>query len=427
VTPIIRNVSDIEPTTAPSCAQLLDSRLVSRLCSTLLAVEIALFLFLAAGSHGLIVPLPRPTSTDFVSFYAAGGLADVGTPELAYNRDAHYAAEERATEPGIVYNFFYYPPMFLLLCGALAHLPYLTAFVVFEATTFGFYLLVLRSILGERSVAILVPFLAFPPVLWTIGLGQNGFLTAGLLGAATLLIDRRPAIAGLLFGALCVKPHFALLVPVALAAGGRWRAFAAAFGCAATLCLWSLVVFGWSTWHAFLTAVTGSQAVYTSGRIPFGGFVTPFGAAMLLGATGTLSGIVQVSATVAAAGFVAWVWRRGLPLPIRAASLVSATLVAVPLALFYDLVLAGIASAWLLRGEAKYCQPEWGKVALAGLYVMSLNPRGIAEHLHFPAGPLIAVALTTIVATIACRGRRTVMGYAPGGQTARQPSAAAGP
>jgi alpha-1,2-mannosyltransferase len=425
VTHIIRNVSDIEPTMAPSCTQLLDSRLVSRLCGILLAVEIALFLFLAAGSYGLIVRLPKPTSTDFVSFYAAGGLADAGTPELAYNRDAHYAAEERATEPGIVYNFFYYPPVFLLLCGALARLPYLTAFVVFEATTFGFYFVVLRSILGERSVAMLAPLLAFPPVLWTIGLGQNGFLTAGLFGAATLLIDRRPAVAGLFFGALCVKPHFALLVPVALAAGGRWHAFAAAFAGAATLCLLSLVAFGWPTWHAFLMAVTGSQAVYASGRIPFGGFVTPFGAAMLLGATGTLAGLVQAGATVAAGGLVAWVWRRDLPLPIRAASLVSATLVSVPLALFYDLVLAGIASVWLLCGKGEYRLPEWGKVALAGLYVLSLNPRGIAAHLHFPAGPLIAVALTTIVATIAFRGRRTVKGYAPGGQ--RQPSAAAGP
>jgi hypothetical protein len=118
-----RNASGIEPTTARSCAQLLGSRRVFCLCSILLAVETALFLFLAAGSYGLIVPLPKPTSTDFVSFYAAGGLADLGTPELAYNRHAHYAAEERATEPGIVYNFFYYPPIFLLLCGVLAACP----------------------------------------------------------------------------------------------------------------------------------------------------------------------------------------------------------------------------------------------------------------------------------------------------------------
>ena len=46
----------------------------------LLAVEIAAFLFLVAGTRGLIAPLTGPTSTDFVSFYAAGDLADAGTP-----------------------------------------------------------------------------------------------------------------------------------------------------------------------------------------------------------------------------------------------------------------------------------------------------------------------------------------------------------
>src|SRR5258707_2608398 len=83
-------------------------------------------LFLVAGTHGLIVPLAGPTSTDFVSFYAAGALADAGTPELAYDQTAHDAAEQRATAAGIEYRFFYYPPVFLLLCAALDRLPYLS-------------------------------------------------------------------------------------------------------------------------------------------------------------------------------------------------------------------------------------------------------------------------------------------------------------
>ena len=406
--------SEWPPSTLGRPARLIERRRVLFFCKILLAVEIACFLFLAAGTYGLIVPLPTPTSTDFVSFYAAGKLADAGTPALAYDRAAHYAAEEQATASGIPYNFFYYPPVFLLICAALARLPYLVAFVVFEATTLGFYLLVVRRILGERGCRLLVPILAFPPVLWTIGLGQNGFLTAGLLAAATLLVDRRPWVAGLLFGALCVKPHFGLLIPVALIAGGRWRAFAAAFASAAGLCLLSLAVFGWPTWHAFLAAAAGSGAVYETGRIPFGGFVTPFGAAMLLGADRTLAAIVQSAATLAAAGLVAWVWRRDLPLPARAASLVSATLVAVPLALFYDLVLAGVAGAWLLRGEGKCAVPEWGKLVLAGLYVLSLNPRGIAMAWHLPVGPLIALALVALVATIALRGESAVQTRAVG-------------
>ncbi len=407
-------------------ARLIERRRVLFFCKILLAVEIACFLFLAAGTHGLIVPLRTPTSTDFVSFYAAGKLADAGAPALAYERAAHYAAEERATEPGITYNFFYYPPVFLLLCAALARLPYLTAFIVFEATTLGLYLFVLRRVLGEHGRTALVPILAFPPVLWTIGLGQNGFLTAGLFAAATLLVDRRPWVAGLLFGALCVKPHFALLVPVALAAGGCWRAFASAFASAAGLALLSLAVFGWPTWHAFVIAISASHTVYVSGRIPFGGFVTPFGAARLLGAGPAVSYALQAAVTVAVAGFVAWVWRRDLPLPIRAASLLSATLVAVPLALFYDLVLAGVAAAWLLRGAGQYRLPEWGKLGLVGLYVLCLNPRGMSAAWHLPVGPFIALALAALVATIALRGRSAVTPLAVGRQPMPRPPAIGG-
>ncbi len=375
----------------------------------MLAIEIAAFTFITAGTHGLIVPLQRPTSTDFVSFYAAGSLADAGTPFLAYDHAAHYAAEEQASRPGITYNFFYYPPTFLLLCAVLARLPYLPAFIGFEVVTLSLYLLVLRRILDKRGPEILLPILAFPPVLWTIGLGQNGFLTAGLFGAATLLVDRRPFSAGLLLGGVCWKPHFALLVPLALVAGGRWRALSGAFVSTFCLCLLSLAVFGWQTWHDFFVAIVASSHVYASGRIAFSGFVTPFGAAMLLGARPGGAAILQIVSCAAAAVFVAFVWRRNLPLPIRAASLVSATLVAVPLALFYDLVLAGVAGAWLLRGDGEFKLTEWQKWLLAGLFVLCLNPRGIAADWHLPVGPLIALVLATLTAAVALRHRRMLL------------------
>jgi hypothetical protein len=73
-------------------------------------------------------------------------------------------------------------------------------------------------------------------------------LTAALFGAATLLIDGRPVPAGLLFGMLCYKPHLGLLIPVALAAGRRWRAFTAAVAAVLGLCAFSAVLFGVDTW-----------------------------------------------------------------------------------------------------------------------------------------------------------------------------------
>ena len=45
---------------------------------------------------------------------------------------------------------------------------------------------------------ILLLALAYPAVLINIGHGQNGFLTAALLGGALIILDRRPILAGIL-------------------------------------------------------------------------------------------------------------------------------------------------------------------------------------------------------------------------------------
>jgi Glycosyltransferase family 87 len=365
-------------------------------CRVLLAVETAVFLFLVAGTHGLIVPLAGPTSTDFVSFYAAGALADSGKPELAYDQAAHYAAEQRATAAGVEYRFFYYPPVFLLLCAALAHLSYLAAFLVFEAATLALCLIVMRAILVERDWSAIIPALAFPAAFWTLGLGQNSFLTAALFGAGTLWIDRRPILAGICFGALCYKPHFALLVPVALLSGRDWCALRAFLGSAAVLCGLSLVIFGRDTWQVYLAAAAGSHATYASGRINFGGLITPFGGVLLAGGTPHAAYVAQAAATLGAGLLVAFVWRRGLPLPIRAATLAAATLVAIPVALIYDFMLAAVAAAWLVRDPAGLA--GWERVALTALFVLSMIPPGLAEAWHVPTGPLLALALLALIA-----------------------------
>src|SRR5436189_667643 len=160
-----------------SIAGFLTGPRLARGCAALLAIEIAIFLILIAGTHGWIVPLEHATTTDFASFYAAGKLAIAGTPQLAYDQAAHSAMEQAVTAPGIEYQFFNYPPVYLILCAALAPLPYLVAFVVFIAATMLFYLAVARRILDDRSPTALIVLLSFPMLFWTIGLVQNAFLT----------------------------------------------------------------------------------------------------------------------------------------------------------------------------------------------------------------------------------------------------------
>jgi alpha-1,2-mannosyltransferase len=376
----------------------LDRRRALILGGVLLAIELAVFLFLIAGTHGWIVPLERPTTTDFASFYAAGSLADSGTPALAYNEAAHYAAEQQATAPGIEYQFFYYPPVFLLICALFGRLPYLAAFVAFEAASLLLCLLVARGTVKEKSWAALLPLLAFPSVFWTLGLGQNAFLTAALFGGALLLIDRRPLLAGMLFGLLCYKPHFGLLIPVALVAGGRWRAFAGAALAGAAMVALSIAFFGWQTWQDFFALAGGSHATYESGRIDLSGFVTLFGGLRLMGVPSTIAYAVQGLGALAAITLVAVVWRCQRSLPVRAASLAAATLIAVPVALVYDFLLAGIAIAWMTRAARESGFLPWEKATLAAVFIVPLLSRNFGTATHVPLAPLALIALLALIA-----------------------------
>jgi hypothetical protein len=373
------------------------------LSGVLLALELVIFLFLIAGTHGWIVPLERPTTTDFVSFYAAGSLADSGTPALAYNEAAHYAAEQAATAQGIEYQFFYYPPVFLLICALFGRLPYMAAFILFEAVSLLACAFVARRTVDAKGAAVLLPLLAFPSVFWTMGLGQNAFLTAALFGGALLLIDRKPTLAGILFGLLCYKPHFGLLIPVALVAGGRWRAFIGAALSGAAMVALSIALFGWHTWQDFFILSAGSHSTYESGRIDLSGFVTLFGGMRLMNVPSEIAYAVQGIGSLAAIALVAVVWRCKCSLPIRAASLAAATLVAVPVGLIYDFLLAGIAIAWLVRAGCERGFLAWEKVTLATIFIVPLLSRNVGTATHVPLAQLALIALLGLIARRALR------------------------
>jgi alpha-1,2-mannosyltransferase len=363
----------------------------------LLLSELTILVLLALWQHGIISDQVSRTSSDFVSFYAAGKLALAGTPALAYDQAAHFVAEQRFMVEGAPYQYFFYPPVVLMLFAPLALLPYYVAFYAFEFATLAAFLFTIRQILREPDWAWAGPALAFPAVFWTLGLGQNAFLTATLFGGFTLLVDRRPALAGMLLGALCYKPHFGLLAPVALLAGGRWRAFLAAGATVAGLTGVSVILFGVETWRAFLTAFAGSDAVYASGRIDYAGIVTPFGAARLLGFDPSVSYLAQSFVTGAMVVSVGVVWWRCPNRNLRAATLLSATLLAVPLALLYDRLLLLVASAWLIRDGQKRGFLPWEKIALLAAFLGSLAEYAVGSAWHLPLGPVISGAVLLLI------------------------------
>lgn len=362
----------------------------------LLVEESLLVLFAALWLHGAFVEIKTPSSSDFVSFYAAGKLALAGTPALAYDQVAHHLAEQQATMAGIPYMLFIYPPVFLFLCAGLARLPYFVAFALFQVVTLTMFLAVMRGVLREKGWAWIPPLLAFPAVFWTIGLGQNAFLTAALLGGFTLLIDARPVLAGVLLGMVCYKPHFALLTPVALVAGQHWRALWAASITMTILVGSSIVLFGWETWEAYFAAFAGSREIYASGQIAFAGMVTPFSFVRLLGFDSGYAYAVQIIVTIAMAGLVAFIWHRGVLRPIRCASLLAATLLAVPLALIYDMLLALVAIGWLVREASEHGFLPWEKIMLLATYPMSLMIWTVGSVWNVSLGPVITLTILSL-------------------------------
>lgn len=363
----------------------------------LLIAELLVVSLIAAWQHGLIGHFDKPVSSDFLSFYAAGKLMLAGKPALAYDRAAHALVEQQVAGARVPYQFFFYPPVFLLPCAALATLPYPLAYAVFEGLTLALFLVAMRAVLQANGWRWAIPVLAFPAVFWTIGLGQNAFLTAALFAGFTLALDRRPVSAGLLLSGVCYKPHFGLLAPIALAAGRQWRAFAAASAGVLALTGLSVWLCGWDAWLACFHAFAGSGGIYDSGRIQFAGMITPFGATRLLGFATSAAYAVQALATLAAAWVVALVWRRSTDPAPRSAALLAGTLIAVPLALLYDQMLWLLALGWLVRAGRRDGFLPWEKLVLAACYPTILFTWLLATRLHLPLGPVESAAMLLLV------------------------------
>ncbi len=341
-------------------------------------------------------------ATDFTSFYAAGRQA-LGDPAAIYDLAAHHAMERAVTgNPALAYSYFFYPPVLLLLCAPLAILPYGAAYVVWGALQLAAYAWALRRLAGPG--ATILPYLAFPTGLLALAMGQNALFTASLFAAATASLftagtagpfHRREATAGLLFGLLCYKPHFGLLVPVALVAGRHWRAAGAAAATVAVLAAFSAWVFGPATWtaygEAFLHATRGVYGA-TAGATPPAGtsvpawwLVSPFGLALSLGLSRAAALAVQAAAGLAAATLVFRIWRRpAAPAAAKATALIAGTMLAVPVILYYDSAPLAVCLAWAVIGARRGGWLAWEKSFYLAAYAVALAAGLLRDAVHLP-------------------------------------------
>jgi hypothetical protein len=385
---------------------------IRRIAVAVLIASLAGLLFVLATADGRNDYQGRPIGTDFSSFYAAGTYALEGTAAAPYAPAQQHAREQALFGAATPFYAWQYPPFFLLIAAGLALLPYLDALALWQGATFAFYLASLRAIVKDSETLARDPLwilaaLAFPAVFVNFGHGQNGFLTAALLGGGLVLLPRRPTLAGVLFGLLAYKPQFGLIIPVALIAGGHWRAVASAAGTVAALIAATTLTFGPDVWRAFLASATFTRTVMLEGGdVGWHKMQSVFAWVRMWGGGVPLAYALQAVATFAAAAATAFVWRSPADFALKAAALCLAVLVATPFSLDYDLMVAAPAIAFLaVHGVARGFAP-YEKSTLAALWIAPLLARSVAEWTCVPLGIVCVIAMLALVTARALPIRR---------------------
>jgi Glycosyltransferase family 87 len=359
----------------------------------LLAIAVIAMAGWIAVSDGLIDRNGKPVGTDFSNVYAAGELTWRGKPADAYNPALQHAAE-KATFGGRDVPFFgwHYPPFFFAIAFLVAALPYALGLALWLAASLAAYLAAIRSILPRPETLLIAT--AFPAVFVNIGHGQNGFLTAALLGGALQLLDRRPWLTGMLIGLLAYKPQFGVLIPIALLAGQRWSTIAAAIATIAALVAISFATLDGGVWHAFIDSMTFTQTVVLEqGGTGWEKIQSIFSAARNWGADIKTAYAIQTALAAMLAATLAWLWHGEAAFELKASALATASLLATPYVLDYDLVVSAVAIAFFVRHGSARGFRDYEISLLAAAWIVPLLSRGVAGATGIPLGLIVMLAL----------------------------------
>jgi alpha-1,2-mannosyltransferase len=337
----------------PAVAQLLSTHLRLVLlvfAGFFLAQAILLYGRLIAEADGLFTKSGPIIGGDFIVFHHAAKTA--GSPEMAELYEMQNLRRQlQASYPGQAELDFawMYPPTMSLLVAPFAIPTYLASFTLWVVVFLGAFLLTLSRFTSDRAALFLAA--ASPAVFQAVITGQTGFLTGTLLALAGACAETRPVVAGMAAGLLTVKPQLGLLVPVAFLAAGCWRAFGWAAATALLLAGASVLAFGTPSWIAFIHSVAAHGERMTGVSFPFHKLITPYGFAAMLGTPSSVTGAIQLSATLALAAYVCVVWARVKDWDLRLAALSTAAVLSTPYAFYYELAIV-VPAMLVIAGRA---------------------------------------------------------------------------
>ena len=287
---------------------------------------------------------------DFLNAWM-GGRAALGDGPAAWF-DAHAYNEALRSIVAIKETYYWsYPPHVLLFIWPLGLMPYLAAFAAW--TLAGFALFLFAAARGGVRREHLWFVAVAPAVAVNVLIGQNGFFTAALLIGGLTSLDKRPHLAGVLFGCLSIKPQLGLLLPLMLLVSGRWRVIASAAVTAAGLIAATSFLYGPGIWWAYLDSVVPAQRMLQEhgGGMLLLQIPSAFNAGRLIGLPLSVDWALQAVVSAAAAAAVIWTFWRRRDAALSICLLCTAVFLFAPYSMNYDMVVLAWVCALLFQRE----------------------------------------------------------------------------
>jgi alpha-1,2-mannosyltransferase len=177
---------------------------------------------------------------------------------------------------------------------------------------------------------------------------------------------------------------------VALLAGGRWSTIGAAVATVAVLLALSFVMLGGGVWHAFADSMNFTQTVVLEqGSTGWEKIQSLFSAVRMWGAGVPLAYAIQIALALMLAASLAWLWHSDAAFELKAAGLATASLLATPYVLDYDLVVLAVAIAFFARHGLNLGFRDFEISLLAAAWIVPLLTRGVAGVTGIPLGTLL--------------------------------------
>jgi hypothetical protein len=195
-----------------------------------------------------------------------------------------------------------------------------------------------------------------------------------------------------------------------LAATGRWRVFVAAAATVAVLAVATTLAFGPDVWTAFLASTEFTRrVVLEAGNTGWYKIQSVFAWVRMWGGSVALAYAAQGAVTVVLGATLVRLWRTDCDHALKAAALATATMLATPYGLDYDMMVLAPAIAFLAAHGLTQGFAPWEKTALAALWLAPLVARSVAEATLIPLGVPAMVAVYMLILRRGVR-RPTMLG-----------------